>query len=134
MERAMVARAYGPSARAQSSFEVYSWFFMRVSGVVLFILVLGHLAIMHVINSVDVINYWWVAERMSTPYWRTYDWIMLVLALLHGMNGMRWVIDDHVHSPGWRTLSMAALWMIAFIFLALGSLVLFTFTPVPRPE
>ncbi|HEY7060142.1 MAG TPA: succinate dehydrogenase hydrophobic membrane anchor subunit [Chloroflexota bacterium] len=129
----MVQNAYANRPRPQTSFEVYSWFFMRVSGVVLLIMVLGHVAIMHVINSVDTINYWWVAERLATPFWRTYDWIVLVLALLHGMNGMRWVIDDHVHSRGWRTFSMAALWVIAFMFLALGSLVLFTFTPVPRP-
>ncbi len=129
----MITSAYANRARPQTSFEVYSWFFMRVSGVVLLVMVLGHVAIMHVINSVDTISYWWVAERLATPFWRTYDWIVLVLALLHGMNGMRWVVDDHVHSRGWRTFSMAALWVIAFIFLALGSLVLFTFTPVPRP-
>ncbi len=128
----MVTSAYANRARPQSSLEVYSWFFMRVSGVVLLVMVLGHVAIMHIFNSVDTISYQWVADRLATPFWRTYDWIVLVLALLHGMNGMRWVIDDHVHARGWRTFSMAALWVIAFIFLALGSLVLFTFTPVPR--
>jgi succinate dehydrogenase hydrophobic anchor subunit len=49
------------------------------------------------------------------------------------MNGMRVIVDDYVHTRGRRTLCMAILWVIGFIFLALGSLVLFTFTPVPRP-
>ena len=129
----MVTTAYGTRARPTNNVEVYSWFFMRVSGVVLLLMVFGHLAIMHVINSVDTINYWWVAERMATPFWRTYDWIILVLALVHGMNGMRVIVDDYVHTRGRRTLCMAILWVIGFIFLALGSLVLFTFTPVPRP-
>ena len=129
----MLNTAYSARARPTSTFEVYSWFFMRVSGIVLLLMVLGHLAIMHIINSVDTIDYWWVAERLATPFWRTYDWIILVLALLHGLNGMRWVIDDHVHSRGWRTFCMAALWVVGFIFLAIGSIVLFTFTPAPRP-
>jgi succinate dehydrogenase / fumarate reductase membrane anchor subunit len=129
----MQTTAYGTRARPRNNFEVYSWFFMRVSGVVLLVMVFGHLAIMHVINSVDTITYWWVAERLATPFWRTYDWIILVLALLHGMNGMRVIVDDYVHTRGKRTFCMAVLWVIGFIFLALGSLVLFTFTPAPRP-
>jgi len=129
----MATTAYGTRARPTNSVEVYSWFFMRVSGVVLLLMVFGHLAIMHVINSVDTISYWWVAERMATPFWRTYDWIILVLALVHGMNGMRVIVDDYVHTRGRRTFCMAILWVIGFVFLALGSLVLFTFTPVPRP-
>jgi succinate dehydrogenase / fumarate reductase membrane anchor subunit len=129
----MITTAYGTRARPTNNVEVYSWFFMRVSGVVLLLMVFGHLAIMHVINSVDTISYWWVAERMATPFWRTYDWIILVLALVHGMNGMRVIVDDYVHTRGRRTLCMAILWVIGFVFLALGSLVLFTFTPVPRP-
>ena len=129
----MMTTAYGTRARPTNNFEVYSWFFMRVSGVVLLLMVFGHLAIMHVINSVDTIDYWWVAERLATPFWRTYDWIILVLALLHGMNGMRVIIDDYVHTRGKRALCMAILWVIGFIFLALGSMVLFTFTPAPRP-
>jgi succinate dehydrogenase / fumarate reductase membrane anchor subunit len=68
----MITTAYGTRARPTNNVEVYSWFFMRVSGVVLLLMVFGHLAIMHVINSVDTISYWWVAERMATPswYWR----------------------------------------------------------------
>src|SRR5687768_4218477 len=58
-ERDMATTSYGARARPTSTFEVYSWFFMRVSGVVLLFMVLGHLAIMHIINSVDTIDYWW---------------------------------------------------------------------------
>ena len=129
----IVTRAYGTRARPTSTFESYSWFFMRVSGVVLLFMVLGHMFIMHIANNIDTLNYWFVAERLATPFWRTYDWIVLVLAMLHGMNGMRVIIDDYVVSRGWRTFCMAVLWTIGFIFLALGSLVLFTFTPAPRP-
>ncbi|HXH47813.1 MAG TPA: succinate dehydrogenase, partial [Terriglobia bacterium] len=57
--------------------DLLAWIFMRVSGVVLLFMVLLHLAIMHVINNIEVINYQFVAERYATPFWRTYDVVML---------------------------------------------------------
>ena len=38
-------------ARPESGFELYAWLFMRVSGVVLLVMAILHLAIMHIINS-----------------------------------------------------------------------------------
>ncbi len=118
--------------RPQGGIELYAWIFMRVSGVVLLIMVLVHLAIMHIINNIEVINYHFVAQRYATPFWRTYDLVMLWLAFIHGVNGVRVMIDDYVGSRGWRLLSLASLYVLGFIFLALGSLVILTFNPA-RP-
>ncbi|HUZ47283.1 MAG TPA: succinate dehydrogenase hydrophobic membrane anchor subunit [Terriglobia bacterium] len=118
--------------RPQSGIDLYAWIFMRVSGVVLLIMVLVHLAIMHIINNIEVINYHFVAQRYATPFWRTYDLVMLWLAFIHGVNGVRVMIDDYVGSRGWRMLSLASLYVLGFIFLALGSLVILTFNPA-RP-
>jgi succinate dehydrogenase / fumarate reductase membrane anchor subunit len=106
---------------------------MRVSGVVLLFLALGHLAVMHVIHNVETINYQFVAERFATPFWRTYDLVMLWLALIHGLNGARTMIEDYVSARGWRVASLASLYVFGFIFLALGSLVILTFQPMIRP-
>jgi succinate dehydrogenase / fumarate reductase membrane anchor subunit len=103
---------------------------MRVSGVALLFLALGHLMIMHVINSIEVIDYEFVAGRFATPFWRTYDLVMLWLAMVHGVNGMRTLVDDYIHPPGWRVLSLASLYVVGFILLVLGSLVILTFQPV----
>jgi succinate dehydrogenase / fumarate reductase membrane anchor subunit len=113
-----------------SSFELYSWLFMRVSGVFLLFLVFGHVLIVHVINDISTVNYIFVAHRWESPFWRTYDWLMLVLALTHGANGLKTVIDDYVHRPAYRVLSLAALASFALIFLIVGSLVILTFEPV----
>src|ERR687887_617453 len=86
-----------------SNFELYSWYFFRVSGVLLIFLALGHVAIVHIINNVDVIDYDWVARRWLSPAWRLYDWFLLMLALLHGLNGLRVALDDYVHHRAWRT-------------------------------
>ena len=117
-------------ARPESGMELYAWLFMRVSGIVLLFLALGHLLIMHVIHNVETIDYHFVAHRFMTPFWRTYDLVMLWLALVHGLNGARTLIEDYVGARGWRVFSLATLYILGFIFLALGSLVILTFQPV----
>ncbi|HEY6292621.1 MAG TPA: succinate dehydrogenase hydrophobic membrane anchor subunit [Terriglobia bacterium] len=116
--------------KPESGMELYAWIFMRVSGVVLLFLALIHLLIMHVINNIEVINYQFVASRYATPFWRTYDLVMLWLALTHGVNGARTIVLDYVHGGGRRVASLAALYLVGFIMLALGSLVILTFHPV----
>lgn len=113
-----------------SNFELMAWFFMRISGIVLVFMALGHLFIMHILNDVADLNYAFVAERYATPFWRTYDLIMLFLALLHGVNGARVLIVDYVHSRGRRVLSLSTLYVIAFALLCLGALVILTFQPI----
>lgn len=132
MRRTVTNPAPSPSRRSPSgsNFELYTWFFMRVSGVFLLFLVFGHVLIVHVITDITAVNYLFVAHRWASPFWRTYDWLMLVLALAHGANGLRIVIDDYVHRPSWRVLWLAALASFVVVFLVIGSLVILTFQPV----
>ena len=54
----------------RSNFELYSWLFMRISGIVLVFLVLGHLLIMNILDGgVQRINFAFVAGRWSSPFW-----------------------------------------------------------------
>jgi succinate dehydrogenase / fumarate reductase membrane anchor subunit len=121
----------GGRAAPSGGFELYAWFFMRVSGVLLMFLALGHLLIMHIINNVDKIDYAFVVARWGTPLWRTYDFLLLSLALLHGFNGARVLVDDYLKG-GKRALAQAVLFTLAFLFLAAGALVIFTFQPKAR--
>ncbi len=119
-------------APTASRFELYAWFFMRVSGVLLLILAIGHLVIMHLINSIDNVNYQFVAGRWAGDwgmFWRSYDWLMLLLAMIHGLNGLRTILDDYLRPGLARTLSMTALYVVGFIFLLIGTLVVLTFQP-----
>ncbi len=115
----------------QGGFELYAWFFMRISGILLLVLALGHLAIMHLIHNVDTIDFGFVAKRFANPLWKSYDLLMLLLALIHGLNGMRTILDDYIHARGWRILSLSVLYTVGFVFLVVGSLVILTFQP-PR--
>jgi succinate dehydrogenase / fumarate reductase, membrane anchor subunit len=121
-----------PSAnrRARSNFELYAWVFMRVSGLLLFVLVLGHLFIMNILDGgVQRINWGFVAGRYASPFWRTWDLTMLLLAELHGTNGLRTVINDYAERPQSRFWLKILLYTSAFLVITLGSLVIFTFDP-----
>jgi len=106
---------------------------MRVSGVALLVLALGHLLIMHIINNVDNIDFQFVAHRYATPFWRTYDLVMLWLAMIHGVNGVRTVLVDYISARGWRTATLASLYFCGFVLLALGSIAILTFQPPLAP-
>ena len=115
------------AARAGSSLEIWSWYFFRVSGLLLMFLALGHLAIMHLVYTVDAIGYDWIAERWRSVGWRVYDWLLLALALPHGMNGLRVVVDDFVHTRRARRVAYGILWSILLFLMAIGTLVIVTF-------
>lgn len=115
--------------RPAGGFELYSWLFMRISGLLLIFLALGHLFIMHILVGIENVDYSFVAQRYATPFWRTYDLLMLLLALFHGLNGARILIDDYVRTPGWRVFWITILYVVALVFTVIGSLIILTFQP-----
>ena len=129
----MAISASGVRVKPGGGFELMSWVFMRVSGVLLVGLALGHLWIMHVIHTVDQIDYAFVVQRFGTSFslWRWYDLALLGLAMIHGLNGARILIDDYVHPPAWRNTALAALYLVGTAFLIGGAVVLLTFHPQP---
>jgi succinate dehydrogenase / fumarate reductase membrane anchor subunit len=124
-----------PRTRARSraghtNFEMYAWLFMRLSGLLLVVLVLGHLFIMLVLDGgVQKINFAFVAGRWSNPFWQTWDLLQLWLAELHGVNGLRTVINDYAERDGTRFWLKMLLYTSAVLVLFLGTLVIFTFDP-----
>ena len=128
-----VARAYqrSQSRTAVSSFELWSWYFFRISGVLILFLVLGHILVVHILNSVDDITYQFVATRWQSLGWRVYDWLLLALTITHGQNGLRVLIDDCVHNRAWRIIAHAANWIVLGLFLVLGTLTIVTFPTMP---
>ena len=101
---------------------------MRISGVILLFLVLIHLFVMHIQGSgVERVNFAFVAERWDNIGWKTFDWIMLFLTLLHGANGLRIIVNDYVHRPGLKTAIKATLYTVTGTLLIMGTAVLVTF-------
>jgi succinate dehydrogenase / fumarate reductase membrane anchor subunit len=116
--------------RASSNTEFYSWIFMRISGILLVLLIFGHLIFMHLLEGgVNRVNFAFVAGRWAGPFWQTYDWAMLFLATIHGANGMRVVITDYIRSPQRRFWAKMLLYATAVFMLLLGTLTIVTFDP-----
>lgn len=114
--------------------EVWSWFFVRISGLGLVFLVLGHMAIMHLVGGgVDRVNFDFVASRWDGAFWRVYDWLLLVLALTHGALGARIAIADHLKGKRIGRFASAALYLTVAFMLLVGTFVVVTFDVSTTP-
>ena len=119
-----------PSQKNHTNFEMYAWIFMRMSGLLLVVLVLGHLLIMNVLDGgVQRVNFGFVAGRWASPFWRTWDLAQLWLAQLHGTNGLRVIINDYAERDGTRFWLKMLLYTASALVLLLCTLVIFTFDP-----
>lgn len=125
--RARTART--PRA-SRTDFEMYGWLFMRLSGILLVLLVVGHLLIQLVLDGgVSKVSFAFVAGRWASPFWQAWDLIMLWLAMLHGGNGMRTIINDYAERDDTRLWLKMLLYAATAVILLLGTLVIVTFDP-----
>ncbi|MFI0807522.1 succinate dehydrogenase hydrophobic membrane anchor subunit [Streptomyces echinatus] len=114
----------------RGNFEMAAWLFMRLSGIVLVVLVLGHLLIQLFLDGgVSKIGFAFVAGRWASPFWQVWDLVMLWLAMLHGSNGLRTIINDYAERPASRMWLKALLYTATVFTILLGTLVIFTFDP-----
>ena len=105
---------------------------MRVSGVALIVLVFGHLfANLWVGEGIKAIDFAFVAGKWADPFWQVWDLAMLWLALIHGTNGMRTIVNDYAEREKTRKLLVWILWATCAALVVLGTLVIFTFDPCP---
>ncbi len=123
-----------------SRLEKFWWSYMRVSGVIILPLVFGHLAMQHLIQGVfnitaaghsvvgtDLINQTgtsveYVADRWKMLFagvaiWRLYDVALLALAVIHGFNGLRYVLTDYTMESVWLRRAAVYLCVIASVIL-----------------
>jgi succinate dehydrogenase / fumarate reductase cytochrome b subunit len=132
-----------------SQVERFWWSFMRLSGVLIIPLVFGHLIMMHVLQGVFDItaansavvatggavnasgtSVEFVADRWNhlvagVAIWRIYDIALLATTVLHGFNGLRYVLTDyHMGSPLLRRASVYLCVIAVIVLLAVGGLAL----------
>jgi len=119
-------------ARKGVNWEKWGWIYMRLSGILLIVLIFGHLLVNLVLgDGVKQIDFAFVAGKYATPFWQVWDLLMLWLAMIHGGNGMRTLVNDYAHN---RTVNRILRWAIlaaVVVMVVLGTLVIFTFDPCP---
>ncbi|QNE45942.1 succinate dehydrogenase hydrophobic membrane anchor subunit [Glaciihabitans sp. INWT7] len=117
---------------SQVNLEKWGWIYMRASGVVLVVLIFGHLFVNLVAGEgVKAIDFGFVGGKLSQPFWQIWDTLLLWLALIHGANGMRTIVNDYASNPLVRRIFKGALLASAVLLILLGTLVIYTFNPCP---
>lgn len=109
--------------QVQHNFERYAYLFMRMSGLVLMILAVGHMIIQHVLNSSGNLTLIFVAEQWNSWGWKAYDIFLLIFAISHGINGLRNVLADYIHSASlMKTINivLAIFVVVTVIWAAVG--------------
>lgn len=104
----------------QTNSELAWWVFMRVSGLALVFLTFGHLFMTNIQINAGEIDWQFVASRLSTPWVKVYDTFLLVLAMLHGANGVRYSLEDYIAKPSWRFAAKAIFYSLTVAVLLFG--------------
>lgn len=107
--------------------STWLWVFQRLSAVVLVVLLALHMAVQHYVDPVAEITFLGVTSRLRPLGVFIIDWVLLMLALFHGLNGLRGVIRDW-----WPRATRAANWVLTGVGVAAtvyGGLALAAFRP-----
>ena len=111
------------------NWEKWGWLYMRFSGILLVVLIFGHLLVnLFLGDGVSAIDFAFVAGKLANPFWIVWDTLLLWLALIHGANGMRTLTNDYARGK-LRVFLLVALAGATIVLLVLGTLVLTTFDP-----
>jgi succinate dehydrogenase / fumarate reductase membrane anchor subunit len=97
------------------------WFFHRLSGLYLALVLFVHVLVLHVLMK-DEIAYGTIIERVSTPLWKTINISFLIVALLHGLYGLWIVLGDYCHKQWMRIFIWCAIAVIGLVFTIYGTL------------
>ena len=123
------------SRSSRGNFELNSWLFMRGSGLLLLVLVFGHLFVNLMLGEgIHQIDFAFVAGKWANPFWQVWDLAMLWLAMLHGCNGLRTIINDYSERLNTRFALKTLLYFGTLVVIVLGTLVIFTFDPCIDPN
>ena len=120
--------------RPQSGgFELAAWYFMRLSGVALFVLALVHFSLQHFASDPkDQTSQWIFEQRWNSLFWRGFDWLLLMMVLLHAFLGIRTVTMDYIKG-GRRTLALTTLYLVGVVVFVMGTVVVFS-VPLPMAK
>ncbi len=122
---ALYSRSGRPRPRG-SGFEMAVWYLMRLSGLALFVLALGHFSIMHFIfDPASQSSQWIIDDRWGSVLWRTVDWMLLTMVVLHAFLGVRTVLQDYIHG-GARTALTLLLYLAGVSLALLGTIAVMT--------
>ncbi|MCD2499678.1 MULTISPECIES: succinate dehydrogenase hydrophobic membrane anchor subunit [Microbacterium] len=132
MTAEMLAMPRTPHVKRNGGFNLqkWGWLYMRISGVLLIVLIFGHLFVNLLTGEgIHQITFGFVAGKYAGGFWQVWDGLMLWLALIHGANGMTTVTNDYVTHKTVRTVLVSLIWIAAAVLIILGTYVVIAFDP-----
>ncbi|MGC8782473.1 MAG: succinate dehydrogenase, hydrophobic membrane anchor protein [Anaerolineae bacterium] len=116
--------------RSRSRFELYMWFFTRVSGLLMLLLAAYSIIYANLIGGRGLMDagaqtrwaFFPISFHVSSskveltpnfqnPFWQFYSLLLFIFAATHGANGIRVILADYVRRP------MLLAWLNALLFL-----------------
>lgn len=115
--------------KRQTSFERRAFLFMRLSGILLLLLAVGHMLLQHVLRDVHNLTLQTVQEIWRSWGWRAYDLLLLIFAIAHGFNGLRQVLEDYIHNPRHVKTVQRVLAVVIILTIIWSAVAIFSFNP-----
>jgi succinate dehydrogenase / fumarate reductase membrane anchor subunit len=128
--------------RSGSRFELYAWFFTRVTAILLLLMAAFNLVYANLVggpsNLYAAAQMRWaffpisfhvqdtsveVTPNFSNPFWQAYSFLLITFAATHALNGLRVVLEDYIRRPllmAWIRAILVGVWLcilLAAIFL-----------------
>ncbi len=131
----VIEQPKSPRSRKGATWEKWGWLYMRISGAILLFLIFWHLIANLVMgDGISGIDFAFVAGKWANPWVQLMDGTMLWLAMIHGTNGMRTIVNDYAEREWIRKTLNIALWSVCAALIILGTLVVTTFDPCIDPD
>jgi len=99
--------------------NVINWYLQRITGALLVLLLAAHFWVEHFMTEElqrGELTYQAILARISNPLWQAIDIAFLLIALYHGLNGVRNIVLDY------SRISPRAMQAITLFLIVAGSL------------
>ncbi len=115
--------------QVKANFENLAYLFMRMSGISLLLLAVGHLFVQLILNDVHNLTLIFVQQQWDAWGWKVYDMLLLFFAMAHGLNGFRNVLGDYVQNAKRMQVISTVLLVFFIITVIVAGLGIAAFDP-----
>ncbi len=122
------ARFFRSYSRPKSS-GASSWWLVRITGLALIPLLVGHYILMHY-NPASGHDYGETASRLASPWFKGLYLAFITIGMYHGLIGIWNIVRDYKFKPAVGMTIFGVLVIAGIIFLAVGWNTILTFDPL----
>jgi succinate dehydrogenase / fumarate reductase membrane anchor subunit len=105
----------------------WAWFFQRLSGALLIVLLTVHIYLDHYAEVGADITVSWVHQRLGQLLYIAVDYSMLAMVIFHGLNGSRTILFDFDTFAKRKKAVDIGLWVLGVAMLIWGFIALLPF-------